>query len=89
MEAGKKEQQSTGRSVSGLITKLHLAITPDFRIVEEFLTGDNKAYISYADELLANVLGCYVIEAKGYDRNKHRENLLLKLMCQSYREKTH
>ena len=60
-----------------MTTKLHLAITPDFRIVEGFLTGGNKADISYADELSAGVFDCYIIEDKGYDSNKHRQNLLL------------
>jgi hypothetical protein len=72
----KRGQQAKGRSISGLTTKLHLAITPDFRITEGFLTGGNKADISFADELLANISGCYVIEDKGYDSNRHRENLL-------------
>ena len=55
---------------------MHLAITPDFKIVEGFLTGGNKADISFANELSAYVFGCYIIEDKGYDSNKHRANLL-------------
>ena len=40
------------------------------------MTGVNKADVSFADELSANVFGCHVIEDKGYDSNKHRANLL-------------
>jgi transposase len=75
MAEGKKGQQSKGRSISGLTTKLHLAITPDFRIIEGFLTGGNKADISFADELSAGIYDCYIIEDKGYDSNSHRANL--------------
>lgn len=55
---------------------MHLAITPDFQIIEGFLTGGNTADISVADELTADISGCYVIEDKGYDDDKHRKNLL-------------
>ena len=63
-------------SISGLTTKLHLAITPDFHIVEGYLSGGNIADISCADDLTACVSGCYIIEDKGYDSNKHRIYLL-------------
>ena len=59
-----------------MTTKLHLAITPDFHIIDGFLTSGNTADISVADELTADVSGCYVIEDKGYDDNQHRKNLL-------------
>ena len=55
---------------------MHLAITPDFRIVEGYLSGGNIADISCADDLTACVSGCYIIEDKGYDSNKHRIYLL-------------
>jgi hypothetical protein len=71
----KRGQQSKGRSISGLTTKLHLAITPDFKIIEGFLTGGNRADISFADDLTAEVFGCWVIEDKGYDSNGHRREL--------------
>ena len=58
--------------MSGLTTKLHLAITPDFHIIEGYLSGGNQADISNADGLTAMVSGCYIIEDKGYDSNKHR-----------------
>ena len=76
MMLAKKGQQSKGRSISGPTTKLHLAITPDFRIIEGFLTGGNKADVSFADELTANIYNCRIIEDKGYDSNRHRANLL-------------
>lgn len=54
-----------------MTTKLHLVITPNLQIIDGFLTKGNAA-----DALIADVSGCYVIEDKGYDGNKHRENLL-------------
>ncbi len=36
----------------------------------------NKADISCADNLTASVSNCYIIEDKGYDRNKHRQYLI-------------
>lgn len=59
-----------------MTTKLHLAITPDFRIVAGYLSGGNRADISCADNLTASVFGCYIIEDKAYDSNKHRSYLL-------------
>lgn len=50
-------------------------ITPDFQIIDGFLTGGNTADISVADQLTADISGCYVIEDKGYDSNRHREYL--------------
>ena len=49
-----------------------MAITPDFKIVEGFLSGGNRADISLANDLTADVSGCYIIEDKGYDSNNHR-----------------
>lgn len=40
------------------------------------MTGGNTADISVADELTAEVVGCHVIEDKGYDSDKHRNTLL-------------
>ena len=56
-------------------TKLHLAVTLDGHIVDGFLTGGNKADISMADELTEEIFGCYVLEDKGYDSDKHRVSL--------------
>ena len=55
---------------------MHLAITPDFKIIDGFLTGGNQADISPANDLTAEVSGCYVIEDKGYDSNNHRAYLV-------------
>ncbi len=49
-----------------------MAITTDFRIIDGFLSPGNKADISCADELTVAVLGCSIIEDKGYDSNNHR-----------------
>jgi transposase len=54
---------------------LHLAITAEGHVVEGFLSGGNKADISFADDLTADVFGCYVVEDKGYDSDKHRQSL--------------
>ena len=59
-----------------MTTKLHLAITPEGKVVEGMLTGGNIADISVADDMMKDVSGCYVIEDKGYDSDKHRANLV-------------
>ena len=59
-----------------MTTKLHLAITADGHIVEGFLTGGNVSDITVADQLTADVYGCYIPEDKGYNSDPHR--LLLK-----------
>jgi transposase len=56
-------------------TKLHLAITPDYQIVEGQLTGGNVADITMADTLTAEIVGCYVVEDRGYDSDDHRREL--------------
>lgn len=53
-----------------------MTITPDFSIIEGFITPGNKADISFAGELTAEVYGCFIIEDKGYDSNAHRVFLL-------------
>jgi transposase len=58
-----------------MTTKLHLVTTPEGYVVEGMLTGGNVADISVADCLMEEVHGCYVIEDKGYDSDKHRINL--------------
>lgn len=67
--------QSKGKSRAGLTTKLHIAITACGHLIEVILTGGNKADINVADELTAEVVGCWVIEDKGYDSDKHRATL--------------
>jgi transposase len=62
-------------NVSGMTTKLHLAITAEGHIVEGFLTGGNSHDVSVADHLFENVFGCYVLEDKGYDSDAHRDFL--------------
>ena len=47
-------------------------MTPDFKIVEACLSGGNQADISFANELTADVYGCYIVEDKGYDSDQHR-----------------
>ena len=54
-----------------------MASSTDFHIIEGLLTGGNRADISVADELTADVFGCFVIEDKGYDSDRHRRNLEL------------
>ena len=41
-----------------MTTKLHLAITPDYGVVEGQLSGGNLADITRADALTAEVFGC-------------------------------
>ena len=56
-------------------TKLHLAVTLDGHVVDGFLTGGNKADISMEDDLTEEIFGCYVLDDKGYDSDKHRISL--------------
>jgi transposase len=56
-------------------TKLHLASTPEFHVIEGLLTGGNVSDITVADELTAEVVGCYVVEDMGYDSDAHRDQL--------------
>jgi transposase len=44
-------------------------------VVEGKLTGGNVADISVANELTADVFGCYVVEDMGYDSDAHRDFL--------------
>jgi transposase len=71
----KRGQYSRGINRAGVTTKLHLAITPDGHIVEARLTGGNTADISIANELMSDVVGCYVVEDMGYDSDAHRDFL--------------
>ena len=45
---------------------------PNLQIIDGFLTSGN-----IADVLTVDVSGCYNIEDKVYDGNRHRENFLL------------
>ena len=58
-----------------MTTRLHLAITAENHVVEGKLTGGNIADISVANELTADVFGCYVVEDMGYDSDAHRDFL--------------
>ena len=58
-----------------MTTKFHLAMTADGHLVEGFLTGGNVNDISVANQLIADVYGCYIPEDKGYDSDFHREVL--------------
>jgi len=65
----KRGQCSRGKNRAGVTTKLHLAITAEGHLVEVLLTGGNVADITVADELTADVVGCYVVEDRGYSAN--------------------
>jgi IS5 family transposase len=56
-------------------TKLHLASTAEDHVVEGLLTGGNVSDITVADDLTADVVGCYVVEDMGYDCDRHRREL--------------
>ena len=66
---------SRGKNRAGVTTKLHLAITADDHVVEGMLTGGNVSDITVADDLTADVVGCYVAEDMGYDCDRHRRKL--------------
>ena len=58
-----------------MTTKLHLAITAENHVVEGLLTGGNVSDIRVANELMSDVVGCYVVEDMGYDSDPHRDFL--------------
>jgi hypothetical protein len=68
----KRGQQSKGRNRVGVTTQRPLAVTADFHGVERLLSAGNTADITLADELTAEVFGCYVVEDRGYDSDRHR-----------------
>jgi hypothetical protein len=72
METG---QHAQGINHAGVTTKLHLAITAEQHIGEGLLTGGNVSDITGADALTAAVVGCYVVEDRGYDCDHHRREL--------------
>lgn len=59
-----------------MTTKLHAAITADGHFVEGPLTGGYVHDVSVANTLFEDVLGCFVVEDKGYDSNDHRRFLI-------------
>jgi transposase len=71
----KRGDCTRGKNRAGVTTKLHLVLTPDYRVVEGLLTGGNVADISVADALTADIVGCYVVEDRGYDSDDHRREL--------------
>jgi transposase len=74
--AGDKEgQYARGVNRAGVTTKLHLAITAEDHFVEGLLTGGNVSDITVADDLTADVVGCYVVEDMGDDCDRHRREL--------------
>ena len=58
-----------------MTTKLHLALSAENHLIEARLTGGNTADISVADEMMSDVVGCYVVEDMGYDSDAHRDFL--------------
>jgi len=56
-------------------TKLHLAMTAEGHIGEGMLTGGQIHDVTVADELLDDVVSCYVVEDMGYDSDAHRAAL--------------
>ena len=60
---------------AGVTTQLHRAMTPDDRVVEGQRSGGHVADMTMADTLTAEVVGCYVVEERGYDSEEHRQEL--------------
>lgn len=58
-----------------MTTKLHLAMTAEGHVVEGMLTGGQVHDITVADDLLEDVVACYVVEDMGYDSDAHRASL--------------
>ena len=58
-----------------MTTKLHLSATADQQVIEGMLTGGNISDVTVADQLTAEVFGCFVAEDMGYDSDAHRRTL--------------
>jgi transposase len=58
-----------------MTTKLHLALSAEGHLVEAMLTGGNTSDITVADDMMSDVVGCYVVEDRGYDSDAHRNFL--------------
>ena len=58
-----------------MTTKLHLAITAEHHVVEGLLPGGHVADMTVADDLTADVVGCYVVADRGYDADHQRREL--------------
>lgn len=58
-----------------MTTKLHLALSAEEHIVEAMLTPGNTPDVTVADDMMADVTGCYVVEDRGYDSDSHRDSL--------------
>jgi transposase len=56
-------------------TKLHLAITAEGHTVEGFLSGGNISDITVAEELFADIFGCFAALDMGYDSDAFRDFL--------------
>jgi IS5 family transposase len=56
-------------------TKFHLAITTGGEVVEGILSGGNVNDIQAAPELVEEVVGCAVLEDRGYDSDEFRRKL--------------
>ena len=59
-----------------MTTKLHLVMTADGHVVEGMLTGGQVHDVTVADDLLDDVVSCYVVADMGYDSDAHRAALL-------------
>ena len=53
-----------------------MLIAAEGHVIEGFLTGGNRHDIAVAEELTAEIIGCYVLEDRGYYSNKNRNNLV-------------
>ena len=58
-----------------MTTKLHLALSAEGHLIEAMLTAGNTADISVANDLMRDVVGCFVVEDMGYDSDAHRDFL--------------
>ena len=40
------------------------------------MTGANRHAVAVADVLTEDIVGCYVLQDRGYDSNKNRQNII-------------
>ena len=71
----KRGAWSRGVYRAGVTTTFHLAITAEDHVIERVLTGGNVSDMTKAGELTAEVVGCDIVEDRGYDSDAPRRAL--------------
>ena len=67
---GNQEEQALGRSKGGFTTKIHVKVDALGNPLQFILTAGQRAEITQAEAILANVTDSYVIADRGYHSHK-------------------